>query len=391
MSSYHYNLDSQKIQEVLQKIQSFKIEIPGWGFGNGGTRFHKFSLPGAATNVYERIEDAAYVKSLTGVADRVAVSNPLDVTIETASSVNQYARDAGIALGAMNPSYYFQEEFQFGSVCNTREDIRRRAVDVSLESIEIAKLVGSDIISLWVPDGTNYAGQDDFIRRKHCLFQSLQEIYAHLTDSMRLLIEYKNFEPAFYHTDLADWGMSYANCLKLGDQAQVLVDLGHHFQGTNIEHIVAFLADEGKIGGFHVNSRRYADDDLVAGTADPYELFAIFNELVAGSLRENTRSVVENISYVVDQSHCVEDKIEAMLRTIWNVQMAYTKALLVDREALARAQENRDVLGANAVLQAAYETDVRPILEYAYETAGLNPDPVAEYRSSAYRAKIMKR
>jgi L-rhamnose isomerase/sugar isomerase len=260
-----------------------------------------------------------------------------------------------------------------------------------LECIDIAKEVDSNIISLWLADGTNYPGQGDFRMRKHYLEQCLKEVYDALGDNMRLLIEYKCFEPAFYHTDIADWGMSYTFSSKLGPKAQVLVDLGHHLQGTNVEHIVAFLLDEGKIGGFHFNNRKYADDDLIVGSINPYELFLIFNELIAASLDENTAQTAANIAYMIDQSHCIEPKIPAMIRSVLNIQTAYAKALLVNHDKLRRAQETNDVMAAEAAIREAFETDVQPLLEAVREEMGLQPDPMAAYIKSGYGEKILSR
>lgn len=260
-----------------------------------------------------------------------------------------------------------------------------------LECIDIARQVDSNIISLWLADGTNYPGQGDFRKRKHYMEDCLKEVYDRLSDGMRLLIEYKCFEPAFYHTDIADWGMSYTLSTKLGPKAQVLVDLGHHLQGTNVEHIVAFLLDEGKIGGFHFNNRKYADDDLIVGSINPYELFLIFNELVSADLEENTAQTAANIAYMIDQSHCIEPKIPAMIRSVLNVQAAYAKALLVNREKLKQARLENDVLGAEAIVREAFETDVQPLLTTVREEIGLNPNPMQAYLQSGYAEKILSR
>ncbi|MDN5277926.1 MAG: L-rhamnose isomerase / sugar isomerase [Clostridiales bacterium] len=260
-----------------------------------------------------------------------------------------------------------------------------------MECIEIARKVDSKIISLWLADGTNYPGQGDIRARKNWLEEALFEVVNAMDSDMRLLIEYKFFEPAFYHTDIADWGMAYAFAMKLGEKAQVLVDLGHHPLGTNVEHIVAFLLDEGKIGGFHFNNKKYADDDLIVGSINPYELFLIFNELVAASLDPKTAKTAENIAYMIDQSHNIEPKIPAMIRSVLNVQTAYAKALLVNREVLKEAQMRNDVMAAEAAVREAFECDVTPLLEAVREEMGLAPDPMKAYLESGYGEKILQR
>ena len=260
-----------------------------------------------------------------------------------------------------------------------------------LDCVAIAQEVGSNIVSLWLADGTNYPGQGDFRRRKQWLIEGLQEVIAAMPGDMRLLIEYKFFEPAWYHTDIPDWGMALLLAMKLGPKAEVLVDTGHHPQGTNIEHITANLLDEGKLGGFHFNDRKYADDDVIVGTMDPYQLFLIMKEMVAGLLDPATRPTAERVAYMIDQSHNIEPKIPAMIRSIMNVQRYYAKALLVDFDALRRAQDAGDVLGAEAILQDAFETDVRPLLAQVRAELGLHPDPLTAYAESGYAEKIQAR
>jgi L-rhamnose isomerase / sugar isomerase len=278
--------------------------------------------------------------------------------------------------------------FRFGSLCHFDEQVRQRAIEHVLECIQIAREVGSHIISLWLADGTNYPGQDDLRHRRHRLLESLQAIYAALPSGMRLLIEYKFFEPAFYSTDLPDWGTSLLMAQKLGPQAEVLVDTGHHPQGTNIAQIVAQLLDEGRLGGFHFNDRRYADDDLIVGSQNPFELFCIFNEIVGAGSEGNANAA--RIAYMIDQSHNIEPKIEAMIQSVVNIQTAYAKALLVDRTALRQAQEAGDVLGGYRVLQEAYETDVRPWLSEFRVRQGRNPDPIAAFRARGYTERVAR-
>lgn len=395
--SDEYKLWEEKQQDkginigwVKDRLKSFKVETPSWGYGDSGTRFKTFKQAGVPRNLFEKLEDAAQVNKYTGMCPTVAIHIPWD-KVDDYGKVKEYAAQLGLKIGAVNPNLFQDDDYKFGSLTNVKADIRRKATEHMLECIDIAKEVGSNIISLWLADGTNYPGQGDFRMRKHYLEQCLKEVYDALGDNMRLLIEYKCFEPAFYHTDIADWGMSYTFSSKLGPKAQVLVDLGHHLQGTNVEHIVAFLLDEGKIGGFHFNNRKYADDDLIVGSINPYELFLIFNELIAASLDENTAQTAANIAYMIDQSHCIEPKIPAMIRSVLNIQTAYAKALLVNHDKLRRAQETNDVMAAEAAVREAFETDVQPLLEAVREEMGLQPDPMKAYIKSGYGEKILSR
>jgi len=288
----------------------------------------------------------------------------------------------------VNPNLFQEDIYRLGSLCHFDKQVRQQAIEHVLECIQIAQAVGSDIVSLWLADGTNYPGQDDLRRRRQRLLDSLQTIYAALPAGMRFLIEYKFFEPAFYSTDLPDWGTSLLMAQKLGLQAEVLVDTGHHPLGTNIAQIVAQLLDEGRLGGFHFNDRKYADDDLIVGSLNPFELFCIFNEIVGADVEGNTNA--GRIAYMIDQSHNIEPKIEAMIQSVLNVQTAYAKAQLVDRAALRGAQEAGDVLGAYRVLQAAYETDVRPLLAEVRVRQGRNPDPIAAFRASGYAERVAR-
>src|SRR5262245_27220701 len=265
---------------LLERIGALRIETPSWGYGNSGTRFRVFAQPGAARNVWEKLADAGTVHRVTGVCPTVAIHVPWDA-VDDWAALRQAAAESGVAIGAVNPNLFQDDEYRLGSLCHPDAVVRRRAVGHALDCVAIAREVGSDAISLWLADGTNYAGQDDLRGRRRRLLAGLREIYAALEPGMRLLVEYKPFEPAFYHTDLADWGAAYAACLELGPQAEVLVDTGHHAQGTSVQHIVAQLLDCARLGGFHLNGRKYADDDLIAGSIDPFELFLILNELVA--------------------------------------------------------------------------------------------------------------
>jgi L-rhamnose isomerase / sugar isomerase len=362
-------------------LRKLEIETPSWGFGNSGTRFNVYPWPGAARTVWERLDDAALVHELTGCCPRVALHIPWD-RVEDWDGLGRYAADRGIGIGAINPNLFQDDEYRLGSLCHPEESIRQRALEHCLDCIEIAGRVGSSVVSLWLADGTNYAGQDGLRARYRRLSDCLSTIYDALPDGMRLLVEYKFFEPAFYSTDLPDWGTAAMLCRRLGPKAQVLVDTGHHASGTNIEQIVAILLEEGMLGGFHFNDRKYADDDLIVGSVDPFALFRIMFELTTGRADPATAATVDAIAYMIDQSHNVEGKIDAMIQSVMNIQTAYAKALLVDVDRLSIAQGEGDVLGAHRVLVEAYETDVRPLLGQLRSSLGLEADPVAAVRAS---------
>ena len=392
-SSPAYNLLAETLERQGIQVEAIKahlkqqhIETPSWGYGNSGTRFGVFEQPSAARNAAERLEDAATVHRFTGVAPTVALHIPWDKTDDW-GALKQYAADVGIGIGAINPNVFQDQVYKLGSVCNPNADIRRLAIDHMLECVDIMEKMGSDLLSLWFADGTNFPGQANFRKRKQWMTEALGEVYDALPDATRMLIEYKFFEPAFYHTDLADWGAAYLMATKLGPKAQVLVDLGHHPQGTNIEFIVAYLIDEGKLGGFHFNCRKYADDDLTVGSINPQELFLIYTELVAAELDPETET---DIAYMIDQSHNLKPKVEASIQSVCNLQKAYAKALLVDREALAEAQDAADLVEAESILQRASETDVNPLLEQVRLEMGRDPHPLTAYRKSGYYEKISK-
>jgi L-rhamnose isomerase/sugar isomerase len=370
---------------LIEKIQQFKIETPSWGYGNSGTRFNVFPWPGAARNLREKLEDAAIVQKLTGICPSVAIHIPWDQENDW-QAARDYATQLGLRLGSVNPNFFQDNDYRFGSLTHPDEKIRRRAIEHMRECTDIARAVGSDTVSLWLADGTNYPGQDDLRSRRHRLTDSLREFYPALGNDIRLLIEYKFFEPAFYHTDLADWGMAYTLASKLGPQAMVLVDTGHHPQGTNLAHIVSVLLDEERLGGFHFNDRKYADDDLIVGSLNPFELFLVFNELIAAGEENNAL----RIDYMIDQSHNIEPKVEAMLQSVINIQSAHAKALLVDRPRLAAAQVACDTLEAYRILRDAFDTDVRPLLALARTSMNLDPDPIAAFRSSGYAEKVAR-
>src|SRR5437588_939468 len=375
------------IDTVLENIQRFTVETPSWGYSDSGTRFKVFHWPGAARTLREKLADAAQVQEVTGVCPSVAIHIPWDREDDW-QAVKEYAHALGLRIGAVNPNLFKEDIYRLGSLCHVDKKVRQRGIAHVLECIQIAQAVDSDILSLWLAEGTNYPGQDSLRGRRHRLLESLQAIYSALPAGMRFLIEYKFFEPAFYSTDLPDWGTSLLMAQKLGPQAEVLVDTGHHPLGTNIAQIVAQLLDEDRLGGFHFNDRKYADDDLIVGSLNPFELFCIFNEIVGANAEGNANA--GRIAYMIDQSHNIEPKIEAMIQSVLNVQTAYAKTLLVDREALREAQEAGDVLGAYRVLQAAYETDVRPLLCDVRIRQGLDPDPMAAFRANGYAGRVAR-
>ena len=366
----------------MQQLGRLEIETPSWGYGNSGTRFHVFPWPGAARTAEERIADAALVHQLTGCCPSVALHIPWDA-VDDYGSLARYAWDQGLRIGAINPNLFGEDEYRLGSLCHPDAGVRARALHHCRECIEIAEQVGSTIISLWLADGTSYPGQDDLRDRHRRLVAGLEEIYALLPPGMRLLVEYKFFEPSFYSTDLPDWGTAALVCRRLGPQAQVLVDTGHHPLGTNVEQIVAVLLDDGLLGGFHFNNRKYADDDLIVGSIDPFELFRIMFEIAR-------TPDVDRIAFMIDQSHNIEGKIDAMIQSVMNIQAAYAKALLVDTQALTEAQQQGDVLGAHRAFLEAFETDVRPLLGRVRAGLGLAEDPVDAFREGGYAERLAR-
>jgi L-rhamnose isomerase/sugar isomerase len=371
------------LSEVKQALRRQWLETPSWAYGNTGTRFKVFKAPGAARNAYEKVDDAALVHRLTGVAPSVALHIPWD-KVDDYADLAKHAAEVGLRIGAINPNVFQEDDYRLGSVCNPDPRVRRKALDHLLECVDIAAVTGSPAVSLWFADGTNYPGQDDIRARQDRLAEALRAVYEALPEGVGMLLEYKLFEPGFYTMDVPDWGTSLVHCLALGDKAKVLVDTGHHAPGTNIEFIVAQLLRLGRLGGFHFNSRFYADDDLMVGAADPYQLFRVMNEIVSAGAHLPGAGV----AFMLDQCHNVEEKVPAEIRSVMNVQEATAKALLVDREALASAQAAGDVLGANAVLWDAFSTDVRPLLAELREEMGLGPDPLAAYERSGHRERV---
>ncbi len=374
------------LQDLESRLRAQRIETPSWGYGNSGTRFAVFRQPGAARDVHERLADAAQVQALTGLCPSVALHIPWD-KVDDYEVLKAEAAGLGVEIGAINPNVFQDPDYQFGSFGHRDSGVRQRALDHMAECVEIMEATGSRLLSLWFADGTNYPGQADLISRKQSFEECLSGTHALLPDGARMLIEYKFFEPGFYHTDIADWGMALHFARSAGERAEVLVDLGHHAQGVNIEHIVAFLLDEGKLGGFHFNNRKYADDDLTTGSVNLYEVFLIFHEIENSRLRRPGGGA-SNIAYMIDQSHIVKPKIEAMIQSVLNIQTAYARALLVDRQALAEVQREGDSVMAEEILRLAWDTDVRPLLARVRTDMGAEPDPLAAYRASGYAERI---
>ncbi|WP_033439441.1 L-rhamnose isomerase [Saccharothrix sp. NRRL B-16314] len=370
-------------QEVLSGLDGFTIEVPSWAYGNSGTRFKVFSTPGTPRDPFEKIADAARVHALTGLAPRVSLHIPWD-RVEDYGALAAHAEEHGVRIGAINSNLFQDDDYKFGSLTHTDPAVRAKAVGHHLDCVEIMAETRSTDLKLWLPDGTNYAGQASLRARQDRLADSLAQIYAALAPEHRLLVEYKFFEPYFYAMDIPDWGTALLHCQALGDRAQVVLDTGHHAPGTNIEFIVMQLLRAGRLGAFDFNSRYYADDDLIVGSADPFQLFRIMVEIAAvgGHLPES------GVNFMLDQCHNIEDKIAGQIRSVLNVEQALAKALLVDTGALAAAEEAGDVLGAHDVLMDAFHTDVRGVLADRREARGLPRDPMAAYRASGYAAEI---
>ncbi len=368
---------------VVAALNAQRIELPSWAFGNSGTRFKVFAQQGVPRDPYEKIADAAQVHRFTGVAPSVALHIPWD-RVDDYADLSRHAADLGVSLGTINSNVFQDNDYMLGSVCHPDARVRRKALDHLLECIDIMDATGSRDLKLWFSDGTNYPGQDDIRARQDRLAEALAAVHARLGPGQRMLLEYKLFEPAFYTMDVPDWGTAYLQCVAAGPQAKVVVDTGHHAPGTNIEFIVASLIRVDRLGGFDFNSRFYADDDLMVGSADPFQLFRIMHEVVRGGALELTAGV----AFMLDQCHNIEPKIPGQIRSVMNVQEATAKALLVDADALGAAQRNGDVLGANAVMMDAYNTDVRQLLAEVRSGLGLDPDPIAAYARSGYGERI---
>jgi L-rhamnose isomerase/sugar isomerase len=374
-------VDVETVKDVLRRQH---IELPSWAFGNSGTRFKVFTQLGVPRDPFEKVADAAAVHRHTGVAPSVALHIPWD-KVDDYAVLGAAAKDQGIAIGTINANVFQDDDYKLGSVTHPDPRVRRKALDHLFECVDVMDQTGSRDLKLWFADGTNYPGQDSILARQDRLAEALHAVYARLGDDQRLILEYKLFEPAFYTTDVPDWGTSFVHCVQLGERAKVCVDTGHHAPGTNIEFIVAFLLRAGKLGAFDFNSRFYADDDLMVGAADPFQLFRILFEVgIGGGFAEDT-----DIAFMLDQCHNIEPKIPGQIRSVMNVQEATAKALLVDLDALSAAQAAGDVLGANGVLMDAYNTDVRPLLAELRTEMGIAADPMRAYAASGYARRIV--
>ena len=372
------------IERIRWATTELAVEIPSWGFVNTGTRFRVFPQSGVPRNAHEKVEDAATVARYTGIAKTVALHIPWD-SVDDYAGLAAFASERGIRIGGINSNTFQDEDYRLGSLCHPAADVRRKAIDAIVGCCGIARETGSDVVKVWLSDGTNYPGQDDFRARRKRLIDALTEVYAALPETARMVLEYKLYEPAFYHTDVQDWGQSLSVCQHLGERAQVCVDTGHHAMAVNIEQIVAILLQEGRLGAFDLNDKKYGDDDLMVGSIDPYQLFRIFHELV-GAMRDDGDSVAQatanRVVYMLDQCHNIEPKIPAMIRSVMTLQETFARALLVDTAALREAQEAGDVLEANRLLQDAYQVDVRPMLAQLRVEAGLPGDPYRAYLES---------
>ncbi|PZO61048.1 MAG: L-rhamnose isomerase [Leifsonia xyli] len=367
---------------IADQLARQQIELPSWAFGNSGTRFKVFSTPGTPRDPYEKIADAAKVHEYTGLAPTVALHIPWDL-VDDFSDLKRHAEEHGVALGTINSNTFQDDDYKFGALTHTDASIRQKAIDHHLRCIDVMDATGSRDLKIWLAEGSNYPGQADMRERQDRLHESLSTIYDRLGADQRLVLEYKFFEPSFYHTDVPDWGTSYVQTSALGDKAMVCLDTGHHAPGTNIEFIVMQLLRLGKLGSFDFNSRFYADDDLIVGAADPFQLFRILVEVIRGGGYDNP-----DVAFMLDQCHNIEDKIPGQIRSVLNVQEMTARALLLDRVALTAAQEAHDVLGANEVFMDAYQTDVRADLAAWRESRGLPANPMRAYLESGYQQSI---
>ena len=377
------NIDPESVKDALKNLV---VELPSWAVGNSGTRYGTFRDKGAARTIWDKIDDCAQIQRVLGTCPVMASHVLWDVTDDGQyTPVREYAKSKGMKIGTVHPNTFAGQEFRYGSLCSPVKEVREQSHKHFVDCVRIAREMGSKVIGMWVADGTNYPGQDSLRERKHRLYEGLKVLYDALDDDMQMVLEYKPFEPFFYTSDVQDWGMSKLMCDKLGDKAKVLVDLGHHLAGVNIEQIISILLDEGKLGGFHFNNRRYADDDLISGTVKPFELFLIFKEIVdAGKDGLDT-----DITYMLDQSHNIEPSIEGIIYSVMNIQTSYVKSLIIDRDALKAAQMNNDTILSNKILMEAFNTDVEPLIAQARLELGLDDvDPIRNYRNSGWAQRI---
>lgn len=375
----------QSRERVFRALDGFRIEVPSWGFANTGTRFGKFMQAGAATSIEEKFADAAQVNLLTGASPTVALHVLWDMPggAKDVPVIRALEGKYGVKAGSINPNVFQDAMYKYGSIANPSAEIRKMALDHLLDSVEIGRELGSKDVSLWIADGSNYPGTQSVRRRIDWMREVLGATHAALGDDQRMLVEYKPFEPAFYHTDIADWGMALELARSAGPKAKVLVDTGHHYQGTNIEQIVAWLLHLGALGGFHFNDRKYADDDLTLGSIDPYQVFRIFHEIVSATEGERAK-----IAFMIDQSHNLKGKMEAMVQTVVTAQELYAKAALIDQQELAALQDATRLVEAEECFRGAFWTDVRPLVKEWRMARGLPAEPLAELRRRGYVEKI---
>jgi L-rhamnose isomerase / sugar isomerase len=376
------------IKNVKQRLKEQVIELPSWAVGNSGTRYGTFRDAGAAVTIWDKIDDCAEIQKRVGICPSMASHVLWDVTEDGKyTPVREYAENQGMSIGTVHPNTFMGQQFRFGSICNPFSEVRQSTIDHFRDCVRITREMGSKAIGIWLADGTNYPGQDNLRERKHRLEEGLQSLYQVMDSDMTLFVEYKPFEPAFYTTDIMDWGMSYQVCKKLGERAKVLVDLGHHLPQVNIEQIIAILLDEGKLGGFHLNNHKYADDDLMVGSINPFELYLIYCQL-AENLKEGQG---DKICYMLDQSHNIESSIEGIIQSVMNAQTAFAKALILDRDTLRGFQQEGDVMMANRIVMESYETDVQPLIRQVRFEMELEPDPLISYRRGGYAEKIAQK
>jgi len=373
--------------DITERLGALAIEVPSWAYGNSGTRFKVFGTAGTPRTVQEKIADAAAVHRFTGLAPTVALHIPWDL-VDDFGALRRYAEDLGVALGTINSNTFQDDDYKLGSLTHADPKVREKAVQHNLDCLEVMNATGSRDLKIWLADGTNYPGQGDIRARQDWLAEGLRRIYDQLGEDQRLVLEYKFFEPAFYHTDVPDWGTSYAHVAALGDKAMVCLDTGHHAPGTNIEFIVAQLLRLGKLGSFDFNSRFYADDDLIVGAADPFQLFRILVEVIRGGGFGPGSDPMKEVALMLDQCHNIEAKIPGQMRSVLNVQEMTARALLLDTDALASARTEGDVLRANEIFMDAFYTDVRRDLAGWREERGLPADPMTAYAASGYQQQI---
>lgn len=374
------------LDQIKTQLKEQVVELPSWAVGNSGTRYGTFRDKGAASTIWQKIDDCAEIQRCLGITPVMASHTLWDKTDDGRfTPVREYAKQKNMSIGTVHPNTFSGQEFRFGSICSPNESVREATKKHFRECVTIARELGSKTIGMWVADGTNYPGQDSLRERKHRLFDGLQALYSEMDPDMTLLLEYKPFEPFFYTTDVNDWGMSMLMCQKLGPKAKVLVDLGHHLAGVNIEHIIATLLDEQKLGAFHFNNRRYADDDLISGTVNPLEMFLIFKEIVDAGVD----GLNNTLTYMLDQSHNIENSLEGIIYSVMNIQTAFAKALLIDRNLLARYQAENNVVACNKIIMDAFNIDVEPLLAVIRLEMGLSDiDPLQNHRNSGYLKKV---